>query len=60
MFESKVPLCLSGEFIAQPKPGQLQLIGPKRHPRGEWRQRRRCRAAKRRVGEWGDAMTKGP
>jgi hypothetical protein len=32
-------------------PARLQMTGPKRHPRGEWRQRRGVRAAKRRMGE---------
>jgi len=34
MFESKVPLCLSGEFIAQPKPGQTSNDRAETSPEG--------------------------
>src|SRR5580704_15151745 len=34
MFESKVPLCLSGEFIAQPKPGQTSIDRAETSPEG--------------------------
>jgi hypothetical protein len=68
MFESKVPLCLCGEFIAQPKTSQTSNDRAETSPEGgvaSTAGRGVGETANGRMGEWangrmGDAMTKSP